>query len=48
MSHEENIKKIDKMSHQDLIKNGHQYKDYLKRHPKTAKILSAKSKALRA
>ena len=46
MSHEENIKKIDKMSHQDLIRSGHQYKDYLARHPKTSKILHSKSKAL--
>ncbi len=36
------IEKIDKMSHKELVKNSHSYKDYLKRHPKTKEILETK------
>jgi len=35
-------------SHQKEIRESHQYKDYLKRHPATEKILNSKSKALEA
>lgn len=31
-----------------IIKNSHQYKDYLSRHPDTAKVLATKSKVNKA